>query len=300
MSELVHQDFRPDDGVTRGFSFENYQRNANLLNANATASAGSGGAAYVHPPKAMKTGTTIVGMIYDGGVILGADTRSTNGEEVAEKNCIKIHSLCPNMYCAGAGTSADCSKTTELVASQLELLRMETHSASRVVTALTLLKRMLFRYQGQIGAHLILGGVDLNGPHLYQIHSHGSTGRLPFTTMGSGSLAAMAVFESSWRQDMPEQEAVQMVHRAVAAGIFNDLGSGSNVDVCIIRNNLEVDYRRNDVKPNEIEPLKALIQRSNRFILPPGVTPVLKTDYLPHPKVAASLADVTEMEVESS
>lgn len=67
---------------------------------------------------------------------------------------------------------------------------------------MTMLKQMLFRYQGHVGAALVLGGVDSNGPHLFTIHPHGSTDKLPYVTMGSGSLAAMAVFESGWQPDM--------------------------------------------------------------------------------------------------
>jgi hypothetical protein len=57
-------------------------------------------------------------------------------------------------------------------------------------------------YQGQVGAALVLGGVDATGPHLFTIHPHGSTDKLPYVTMGSGSLAAMAVFERGWRGGM--------------------------------------------------------------------------------------------------
>lgn len=42
----------------------------------------------------------------------------------------------------------------------------------------------LCRYQGYIGAALVLGGVDCNGPHLYSIYPHGSTDKLPYVTMG--------------------------------------------------------------------------------------------------------------------
>lgn len=45
------------------------------------------------PPKAVKTGTSIVGIIYKDGVILGADTRATEGPIVSDKNCSKIHHL---------------------------------------------------------------------------------------------------------------------------------------------------------------------------------------------------------------
>lgn len=55
------------------------------------------------------------------------------------------------------------------------------------------------RYQGQVSAALVLGGVDLNGPHLFTVYPHGSTDVLPYATMGSGSLNAMAVFETEYR-----------------------------------------------------------------------------------------------------
>ena len=48
-------------------------------------------------PKTTKTGTTICGVVFEGGVVVGADTRSTSGEIVADKNCMKIHPLAPNM-----------------------------------------------------------------------------------------------------------------------------------------------------------------------------------------------------------
>lgn len=48
-------------------------------------------------PKAIKTGTTIVGIIFKDGVVLGADTRATEGPIVADKNCEKIHFLAKNM-----------------------------------------------------------------------------------------------------------------------------------------------------------------------------------------------------------
>lgn len=102
-----------------------------------------------------------------------------------------------NLYfsCCGAGTAADTENTTNNISSQLKLLRLNTGREVHVATANTLLKRMLFRYQGHVSAALVLGGVDITGPHIYSIHPHGSTDKLPYTTMGSGSLAAMSVFE---------------------------------------------------------------------------------------------------------
>ena len=100
-----------------GFSFDLARRNAVLEVRGMVA------------PKPKKTGTTIVGVVYDGGVVLGADTRATEGDTVADKNCEKIHFIADNIWCCGAGTSAGEDRSpTATRASSLEL---ETCAARR-------------------------------------------------------------------------------------------------------------------------------------------------------------------------
>jgi len=41
-------------------------------------------------PTATSTGTTIVGCLFKDGIVLGADTRATEGPIVADKNCEKV------------------------------------------------------------------------------------------------------------------------------------------------------------------------------------------------------------------
>ncbi|KAJ2918976.1 hypothetical protein MD484_g1458, partial [Candolleomyces efflorescens] len=201
-------------------------------------------------PKATSTGTTIVGCLFKDGIVLGADTRATEGDIVADKNCEKIHYITESIRCCGAGTAADTEFTTALISSNMELHALQSGRKPRVVTAMTMLKQMLFRYQGHVGAALVLGGVDATGPHLFTIHPHGSTDKLPYVTMGSGSLAAMAVFESGWQPNMDREQALTLVKAAIAAGIFNDLGSGSNIDACIITAT-STEMLRNVEMPNQ-------------------------------------------------
>ena len=182
--------------------------------------------------------------------MLGADTRATEGETVCDKNCEKIHYIADNVWCCGAGTSADTEATTALISSQLELHRMATNRQPRVVTALTMLKRMLFRYQGHISAALVLGGYDCTGPSLYTVYPHGSTDSLPYVTMGSGSLAAMSIFESGYKDNLSLDEAKQLVHAAILSGIQNDLGSGGSVDMMVINADGYTSLRGYD-RPNQ-------------------------------------------------
>lgn len=114
---------------------------------------------------------------------------------------------------------------------------------------MTMLKQHLFRYQGHIGAYLVVAGCDPTGSHLFTVHAHGSTDKLPYVTMGSGSLAAMSVFETQWKPDLSRDEAVKLTSDAIQAGIFNDLGSGSNVDVCVITKE-KTELLRNYITPN--------------------------------------------------
>ncbi|XP_067868617.1 proteasome subunit beta type-7 [Heterodontus francisci] len=249
-----------------GFSFENCRRNA-FIEAELTKQG-------FKVLEARKTGTTIAGIVFKDGVILGADTRATEGMIVADKNCSKIHYIAPNIYCCGAGTAADTEMTTQLISSNLELHALSTGRLARVATANRMLKQMLFRYQGYIGAALVLGGVDCTGPHLYSIYPHGSTDTLPYVTMGSGSLAAMAVFEDRYKQDMEEEEAKQLVRDAIAAGVFSDLGSGSNIDLCVIMKN-KLDYLR----PFDIANKKGVRQGNYKYRR--GITGILTETIAP-------------------
>lgn len=120
----------------------------------------------------------------------------------------------------------------------------------------------------------MLGGVDSTGPKLYSIHPHGSTDNLPFVTMGSGSLAAMSVFESRWKPNMNLDEGKRLVRDAIAAGVFNDLGSGSNVDLCVITKT-GVDY----IRPYDEANKKGV--RQGRYQFKKGATAVLASQTIP-------------------
>ena len=133
---------------------------------------------------------------------------------------------------------------------------------------MTMLKQHLFRYQGHIGAYLVVAGCDPTGAHLFTVHAHGSTDKLPYVTMGSGSLAAMSVFETQWKRQLSRDDAVKLCSDAILAGIFNDLGSGSNVDVAVITKE-KTTLMRNFITPNVRVPK----QRNYRFSK--GTTAVL-------------------------
>ena len=162
-----------------------------------------------------KTGTTIVGICCRDGVVLGADTRSTGGPLVMDKNKLKIHSVSKFIRCCAAGTSADCTQITRKAGHQLGMLRIEHdlsgESTERapymdpVVAAVTAISNRIragrsdSKQQRKVESVLILGGVDQLGPALYQIDKEGVPQRVSFGALGSGATDALAVLEHERR-----------------------------------------------------------------------------------------------------
>ena len=226
------------------------------------------------------TGTTIVGCLVEKGryVILGADTRATDDRMVADKDCEKIHCIAPNVWCCGAGTSADLEALTRAAQYSMALWALQESSIGNtlqldcsnvtqdggillqpvsVSAACRFLRNELYNAGGSLGVNLILGGYDVpsNMGRLTAIHPHGSMDVVPFAALGSGGLAAMAVLESRYRPSMTKEEGIQLVKDAVLAGIENDLGSGSQVDLCVLGPNGSVDYQQGVVPEKELDRL---------------------------------------------
>jgi 20S proteasome alpha/beta subunit len=248
----------------------------------------------------LSTGTTIAAVRGRDFVVLGADTRATAGTTVADTRASKIHKLAGNIYACGAGTSADLQhvalETKHTVAlqvlsegtignadsdvdmdmddndanSDINHTRQQQEQHVPVERVCRMLQERLYQQGGNCGANLIVGGVyrgtSSNGKSqpvavLTTIHPHGSMDlHQAYTALGSGGLAATTVLESRYKADMTLAEAVQLVQDAISAGIDNDLGSGSQVDLCIMTagtaaddgdDGVRIDYRRGIV-PEEV------------------------------------------------
>ena len=157
-----------------------------------------------------------------------------------------------------------------MIKRELELHRLNTHAESRVQMATTRIQQHCFQYGGHVGVNLIVGGCDVKGPQLIEISSDGNMYANSFLTMGSGCLAAMAILESEYREDMNEEEAVNVVTRAIEGGVYHDLGSGSNVDVCVIKKG-KVNMMRNLKSDNH-----KVFEKENPWQFKPDSVKVLK------------------------
>jgi 20S proteasome subunit beta 2 len=137
-----------------------------------------------------------------------------------------------------------------MIKRELEMHRLNTHSQNRVQMAAHRLVNHVVRYGGNIGTYLIIGGYDVKGPQLIEVSADGNSYSFPYLTLGSGSLQAMGVMETRYKDNMTEEEAKQLCMDAIEAGIYYDLGSGSNVDICVIKKD-KVNMFRNIKSDNK-------------------------------------------------
>jgi len=70
-------------------------------------------------------GTTIIAAEYNGGVILGADTRTSSGSLIVHRLSNKITGVSDYICCLRSGSSSDTQAITDMVKYHLNVYEME-------------------------------------------------------------------------------------------------------------------------------------------------------------------------------
>lgn len=64
--------------------------------------------------------TTIMAVEFNGGVIIGADSRTSTGSYVANRTADKLTRLSDKIYCCRSGSAADTQAIADVVAYSLD------------------------------------------------------------------------------------------------------------------------------------------------------------------------------------
>ena len=187
-------------------------------------------------PQPIVTGTTTVGIICNGGVVLATESQATMGYLVASHRAPKIHKITDHIAMTISGTVADAQQIIRIIRANVNLRRLELGRELSVravsqLTAILLFQNRLFPYITM----LIVGGVDEEGPHIFTLDPLGSLlEEDKFAATGSGSVIAYGVLEDGYRENMPIEEAVELAKRAVKAARRRDIASGGKIQVAVI------------------------------------------------------------------
>ena len=92
----------------------------------------------------VSTGTTIMAVQFDGGVVLGADSRTTTGSYIANRVTDKLTPIHDRIFCCCSGSAADTQAVADVVTYQLGFHSIELNEPPLVHTAASLFKEMCY------------------------------------------------------------------------------------------------------------------------------------------------------------
>mmetsp|Transcript_5635 Transcript_5635/g.10190 ORF Transcript_5635/g.10190 Transcript_5635/m.10190 type:complete len:245 (+) Transcript_5635:60-794(+) len=178
-------------------------------------------------PGEISTGTTIMAVQFDGGVILCADSRVSTGAYVANRASDKIAQLHDHIWCCRSGSAADTQALTDYVRHYLAQLAVETGRPPEVKVAAHLMRRLCYENKDNLMAGVIVGGWDpVSGGSVYSIPLGGACIPLPFAIGGSGSTFIYGLVDAEFRENMTKDEALALVKKAVSHAMARDGSSG--------------------------------------------------------------------------
>ncbi len=183
---------------------------------------------------AIKTGTSTVGITYDGGVVVGADHRATMGHFIANKSVQKLFRISDNIALTTAGLVGHAQSLSRVLAAELKLFELKRDMPMTVKGAATFTANILSGRPHYV--QLLIVGVDPSGPSVYSIDSAGGSIPDTYCATGSGSPYMYGVLEDQFKTDMSRDQALSLAAKALLASAQRDAASGNGMDLAYITN----------------------------------------------------------------
>jgi len=189
-----------------------------------------------------KTGTTIVAVTTEDGVVMGSDMRaSLGGRVVSNKNVQKVEELQSNAALTISGSVGGAQsfiRTLQAETSLYDARKGENMS----IHALATLASNLLRGGPFFRVVPLLSGVDDEGGHVYSLDPSGSRLSDDYSAQGSGMMYALGVLEQEYHDDLSMDDGEQVAARAVKSAVERDTASGNGIHITkITRDEVSMD-----------------------------------------------------------
>lgn len=188
------------------------------------------------PEAAVSTGTTIMAVKFDGGVVLCADTRTSTGDYVANRASRKISKVNDRICVCRSGSAADTQALTNYVNHYLGIHEMDIGTLPTVKTCANLFKELAYGNKDRLMAGLIVAGWDPKRQgQIFEIPLGGTL--MPIQTFslgGSGSGYIYGLCDATYKEGMTKGECVEWAKKMVAHAMSRDGSSGGMIRVVTI------------------------------------------------------------------
>jgi proteasome beta subunit len=201
--------------------------------------------------KLSKKGTTTVGVVTKGGIVLAADRRAAMNYLVAHRRMLKIFPITDRIVMTIAGLVGDCQMLIRYLQAEMRLYEIRKLKKPTVKAAATLLSHILFSNRMSpfpFYAQLLMGGYDETGYHLFTLVPDGSCVEDKYIATGSGSPIAYGLLEDAYKEEIELKDGVRLVVRAVNAALKRDVWTGDGIDVVVITKAGVKRYSEEEIK----------------------------------------------------
>merc|ERR1712002_1236220 len=181
------------------------------------------------------TGTSIMAVEFDGGVVVGADSRTSMGTYVSNRVTDKLTKVTDRIYCCRSGSAADTQAVADIVASHMDILEVKLGEPPLVQVAANTFKEICYNYRDMLMAGIIVAGWDkTKGGQVYTIPLGGMIVRQPVAIGGSGSTFVWGYVDATFKPGMNKEETVNFVKNTLTLALTRDGSSGGVVRVAVI------------------------------------------------------------------
>ncbi|XP_077366085.1 proteasome subunit beta type-6 isoform X3 [Festucalex cinctus] len=185
--------------------------------------------------KEVSTGTTIMAVEYDGGVVIGADSRTTTGAYIANRVTDKLTPIHDRIFCCRSGSAADTQAIADVVTYQLGFHSIELNEPPLVETAANLFRSSCYRYREDLMAGILVAGWDRRkGGQVYCVPIGGMLVRQPVSVGGSGSSYIYGFMDSNYKVGLNKEQCVELTAAALALAMERDGSSGGVIRMATI------------------------------------------------------------------
>jgi len=181
------------------------------------------------------TGTTIMAVEFNGGVIIGADSRTATGGYVANRIADKLTQLSGKIYCCRSGSAADTQAIADVVRYSLNYHENQTSQEPLVAEAASEVRNYCYNYRESLLAGIIVAGWDKKyGGQVFQIPLGGMLHRSKYAIGGSGSSYIHGFIREFYKDNMTQEDCLEFVKKSVFHAMSCDGSSGGVCRIGII------------------------------------------------------------------
>jgi 20S proteasome subunit beta 5 len=186
----------------------------------------------INPEIKFKHGTTTLAFLFQGGIVVAVDSRSTMGPYIASQSVKKVIEINPYLLGTMAGGAADCSFWERHLGRECRLWELRNKERISVSAASKLLANITYSYKGYgLSMGTMIAGWDKTGPNLFYVDDDGTRLRGRRFSVGSGSTYAYGVLDSGYRWNLSVEEAIELGRRSIYHATHRDAYSGGLVNV---------------------------------------------------------------------